>query len=62
MDAEGKSLNIKRYQWQIRRIEESAQNSFREIIQMLRNKKRVLFCIVLYPKFALIIQSYSRNP
>ena len=39
-------------------VKESAQNRFKKIIQMLRDKNSTVFCIVLYPESTPIMESY----
>jgi arsenite-transporting ATPase len=39
-------------------VKESAQNRFKKIIQMLRDKNSTIFCIVLYPESTPIMESY----
>jgi len=39
-------------------VKKSAQNRFKKIIQMLRDKNSTVFCIVLYPESTPIMESY----
>ena len=39
-------------------VKESAQNRFKKIIQILRDKNSTVFCIVLYPESTPIMESY----
>ena len=39
-------------------VKESAQNRYKKIIQMLRDKNSTVFCIVLYPESTPIMESY----